>query len=185
MRNDQVQLSVIKNNGSIEEYMHTKIIGSFNNALAFVDQSNVYVAEQLADAVTFNLYQKNTNHITCDEIHLLIGSALSATGYPEAAQFLSEYRNARKMKRNRTLVICQQDGCDEPTVQWNKSRIVEDIMKADICNRHVARAIASSVEEKILNIAMPRVPAALIKQLVNAETEAMLQAQEQLQEITN
>ena len=178
-----MQLSVIKCDSSIEEYMHTKIIGSFNNALASIDQSNVFVAEQLADAVTFNLYQKTSDHITSDEIHLLITSALLATGYPEAAQFLSEYRSIRKVQRNRVLVVCQQDGCDGPAVQWNKSRIVEDIMEADICDRHVARAIASSVEEKILNIEMPKVPAALIEQLVSSETEAMLQAQEQLQTI--
>ncbi len=178
-----MQLSVIKCDGSIEEYMHTKIIGSFNNALALVDQSNVFVAEQLADAVTFNLYQKTCDHITSEEIHLLVDSALSSTGYSEAAQLLSEYRNIRKIQRNRVLVINQQDEEGEPAVQWDKSRIVTDIMKTDICDRHVARAIASSVEEKILNIGMPKVPAVLIEQLVSTETEAMLQAQEQLQTI--
>ena len=179
-----MQLSVIKCDGSIEEYMHTKIIGSFNNALALVDQSNVFVAEQLADAVTFNLYQNNTSHIISDQIHLLIDSALSATGYSQAAQLLSEYRNIRKIQRKRILVVKQQDEDNQPDLQWNKSRIVADIMLADICDRHVARAIASCVEEKILNLAMTKVPAALIGQLVTAETEAMLHAQEQLETIT-
>jgi len=179
-----VQLNVIKCDSSIEEYMHTKIIGSFNNALALVDLSNAYVAEQLADAVTFNLYQKEANHIANDEIHMLIVSALSATGYSQAAQLLGEYRNIRKLQRSRVLVIRQQDKDSEAAVQWNKSRVVEDIIKAEICNRHVARAIASSVEEKILNLAMPKVSTALIEQLVSTETEAMLQAQEQLLAIT-
>lgn len=164
--------------------MHTKIIGSFNNALALADLSNAYVAEQLADAVTFNLYQKNANHITTDEIHMLIVSALSATGYSQAAQLLGEYRNIRKLQRGRVLVIRKPGEDDEAAVQWNKSRIVEDIIKADVCSRHVARAIASSVEEKILSLAMSKVSTALIEQLVSTETETMLQAQEQLQEIT-
>ena len=175
-----MQLNVIKYDGSTEEYMHTKIIGSFHNALSLADESSVFVAEQLADAVTFNLYQKDTNHISSDEIHLTIEAVLSATGYRNAATALSEYRNARKLKRNRIVVI-NENGRQS---KWNKCVIVGDLLQRKVCCRHTARVIASSVEEKVLNLAMSKITASLIKQLVEADTEAMLRAQKQLEAIS-
>jgi len=43
-----MQLKVIKADGTLEEYLHTKVIGTINNALASVDESNVFAAEQFA-----------------------------------------------------------------------------------------------------------------------------------------
>ena len=134
-----MQLNVIKNDGSTEEYIHTKVIGSFHNALAFVDESSVFVAEQLADAVTFNLYQKDSHHVTSDEIHLIVEAVLSATDYHDAAMALSRYRNTRKLKRNRILVVNE----NESRSKWDKSVIVNDLVEKKACNKHTARAIAS------------------------------------------
>jgi len=175
-----VQLNVIKYDGSTEEYMHTKVIGSFHNALALADESNVFIAEQFADAITFNLYKKKTHHIASEEIHLAIEAVLLATGYCDAAMALSEYRNTRKLKRNRIVVVNE----DESQSKWNKSIIVSSLLRKNGCDKHVARAIASSVEEKVLNLAMSKVTASLIKHLVHADTETMLLAREQLEAIT-
>ncbi|MBW8036464.1 MAG: hypothetical protein FVQ79_12775, partial [Planctomycetes bacterium] len=165
-----MQLNVIKYDGSTEEYMHTKVIGTFHNALALADESNVFIAEQLADAITFNLYKKGTHHITSEEIHLVIEAVLSATDYHEAAMALSEYRNTRKLRRNRIVVVNN----DEPQSRWDKSIIVSGLVQKNGCDKHVARAIASSVEEKVLNLAMSKVTASLIEHLVHAYTETML-----------
>lgn len=175
-----MQLNVIKHDRSTEEYIHTKVIGSFHNALAIIDESNVFIAEQLSDAVTFNLYQKDTHHVTSDEIHLIIEAVLSATDYHDAAMALSRYRNTRKLKRNRIAVV----GENESQSKWNKSVIVNDLIEKNGCNRQTARAIASSTEEKVLNLAMSKVTTSLIKHIVRADTTAMLQAQEQLEALT-
>ena len=58
-----MQLKVIKADGSVEEYFHTKVVGTINNALAESDQPDVFIAEHLADAVTFFLY-RSQNHYT-------------------------------------------------------------------------------------------------------------------------
>ncbi len=50
--------------------------------------------------------------------------------------------------------------------QWDKSRIVEDLVTKSDVSRQTARTIASMVEEKIFNIGITLVPASLIKQLV-------------------
>lgn len=175
-----MQLNVIKYDGSTEEYMHTKVIGSFHNAMALDDESNVFIAEQLADAVTFNLYKKDKHHITTDEIHLTIETVLSATGHHNAGITLSQYRNTRKLKRNRIVVI----NSNESPSKWDKSIIVSDLINRIGYDRYLARAIASSVEEKVLNLAMSKVSTSLIENLVIADTETMLLAQEQLEAIT-
>ena len=37
----RTQLKVIKADGSVEEYLHTKVMGSINNALGEIDQPNI------------------------------------------------------------------------------------------------------------------------------------------------
>ena len=181
-----MQLKVIKSDGSVEEYLHTKVIGTFSNALALIGQPNVFAAEQFAEAITFYLYQKRgVVTVTSDEIHLMVQAVLTATGYENAARALNEYHLNREIKRGRIEVV---DGGEstgaEATMrvsQWNKSRVVEDLMRTEKLDRHLARAIASSVEEKVLNLGMTRIRRSLIKELVLADMETMLQVQKQLQ----
>ena len=49
--------------------------------------------------------------------------------------------------------------------------------------RQTARTVASLVEEKVLKMGIPMIPASLIKQLVLGDAAAVLQAQQQLQTI--
>ena len=55
-----MQLKVIKADGSIEEYLHTKIIGTISNALSASGHDSTFVAEQLAEAITYYLYNNNS-----------------------------------------------------------------------------------------------------------------------------
>ena len=181
-----MQLRVIKADGSVEEYLHTKVLGTFSNALGLVDEPNVFAAEQFADAVTFHLYGKrNTAAVNSDRIHLMVQAVLAATGYEHAAQALNDYHLKRKLKRKRIEVINTAENAENDYTQrprrWSKSQIVNDLVEAHITSRPIARAIAATVEEKVLNISMARVPRSLIKQLVIADTDAMLQAERQLE----
>ena len=180
-----MQLKVIKIDGSTEEYLHTKVLGTFNNALAAIDQPNVFAAEQFAEAITFYLYQKrNSVTITSDEVHLMAQAVLTATGYENASLALNEHRMNRKLQRKRIEVVYNDRIADDPDLtdcQWNKSQIVKDLMAKNNLNRHIARTIASGVEEKVFSIGVSRIRRSLIKQLVVADMDAMLQAQKQLQ----
>jgi len=181
-----MQLKIIKSDGSVEEYLHTKVIGTFNNALAMAGKPSVYAAEQFAEAVTFHLYREKTAHaITSDEVHLMIESVLNATGYYEAAQMLCEHRLTRKLKRKRIEVYDDREydkkGSYYAPCQWNKSCITEDLVKKNGLSRQMARVVASSVEDKILTLEMLRVSRQLIKQLVIADMDSMLEAHKQLQ----
>jgi hypothetical protein len=115
----------------------------------------------------------------------MIESVLNATGYYEAAQLLSEHRLTRKLKRKRIEVYDDRQydkkGSYYTPCQWDKSCITEDLAKKNGLSRQMARVIASSVEEKILMLEMLRVSRQLIKQLVIADMDSMLEAHKQLQ----
>ncbi len=189
-----MQLKVIKADGSVEEYLHTKVIGTISNALGRVGQSDIGVAEQLAEVVTYFLYRKkNRRAVTSSEIFSIIKAVLAATSYEEAAVALSEHHFERKLKRSRIEVasidireladaelLCRAEGLDS-RCRWDKSRIVNDLVTSHNVSQQTARTIASMVEEKIFSMGITLVPASLIKQLVLGDAAAVLQAQRQLQ----
>lgn len=189
-----MQLKIIKTDGSVEEYLHTKVIGIISNALADVGQADICIAEQLAEVVTYFLYHKQKPRVvTSSEILSMIEVVLTATGYGDAAVALSEHHFERKLKRSRIEVVledvcelsdaellCEAERSDNKC-QWDKSRIVGDlVMKYNVC-RPTARTIASMVEGKVFSMGVNLVSASLIKQLVLGDAVAVLRAEKQLQ----
>jgi transcriptional regulator NrdR family protein len=192
----KVRLKVVKADGSIEEYLHTKVIGAISNALAHDGQADIYIAEQLADVVTYFLYHgKNPRTVTSSEILSIIKAVLTATEYEDAAIVLTEHHFNRKLKRSRTEVVSidVQQLADAEMLygvqqsprrsRWDKSKIVNDLVTNYNVSRQTARTIASMVEEKIFSIGLTSVPASLIKQLVLGDAAALLRAQRQLQTV--
>ena len=190
----QTQLKVLKADGRLEEYLHTKVIGAISNALGGADEADICVAEQLADVVTYYLYRREYRHaVTSSEILSVVQAVLSSTGYEEAAIGLNEHHFERKLRRSRIEVapIDIQQLRDAEALakseelsnrcRWDKSRIVEDLVANYDVRRQTARLIASMVEEKVFGLGVTVVPASLIKQLVLGDTAAVLRAQEQLQ----
>ena len=192
----QTQLKVIKTDGSIEEYLHTKVLGAISNALGSAGQADIGIAEQLADVVTYYLYHRqNRRSIPSSDIFSVIKAVLASINYEDAAIALTEHHFERKLKRSRIEVVwidvqelkdaellASNDGEDNRG-QWDKSRIVEDLVTKYDVSRQTARMIASRVEEKIFSIGITRVPASLIKQLVLNDAAAVLRAQRQLQTV--
>ncbi|MHC4656257.1 MAG: hypothetical protein ACYTDW_20165 [Planctomycetota bacterium] len=189
-----MQLKVIKTDGSVEEYLHTKIIGTISTALSAIGRPDIYVAEELAEVVTFYLYKRQHRRtVTSSEIFSIIKAVLTATKCEEAAVALSEHHFERRLKRSRTQVVsidieeladaemlCKTEQSDNRS-RWDKSRIVQDLVEKHDVSRQTARTIASMVEEKIFNMGLTLVPASLIKQLVLGDTAAILRAERQLQ----
>jgi hypothetical protein len=192
----EMQLKVIKADGSVEEYFHTKVVGTINNALAESDQPDVFIAEHLADAVTFFLYRSQNHYtVTSGVILSIIKAVLDETGYEDSALALTEHHLRRKIKRSRieVLHIDVQNiadigsfyGTDEslPKSRWDKSRIVDWLVKKHQIPRHTARMIASMTEEKILAMGVSLVSTGLIKQIVLADAALVMRAQQQLQAV--
>ena len=188
------QLQVIKADGSVEEYLHTKVWATLNHAFDSIDESDTFMTEQLADVVTYYLYQNHEKKsVPSSEILAVIKVVLTNTGYEEAALALSDHHRDRQLRRARIEVIdwnvndwsdtqglCQAKETSERT-PWNKSVIIQDLLDRYELTPQTARAIASMAEERILNMGLASVPSPLIKQLVFSDTAAVLRAQEQLQ----
>jgi hypothetical protein len=192
----KMQLKVIKADGGIEEYLHTKVMGTISNALGRIGQADICIAEQLAEVVTYFLYHRQDRRaVSSSEIFSIIKAVLAATSYEEAAVALSEHHFERRLKRSRIEVasidireladaelLCR-DGELDGRCRWDKSRIVNDLVtKYDVC-RQTARMIASMVEERVFSMGITLVPASLIKQLVLGDAAAVLRAQRQLQTV--
>jgi len=192
----RTQLKVIKEDGSVEQYLHTKVMGTISNALASVGQADTFIAEQLAEVVTFYLYSRQKGReVTSSEIFSVIQAVLTSTGHEDAATALSDYHFERRVKRSRIQVVRVDmreltdaealAGDDAPASRdrWNKSVIVSDLTTKHSLSRQTARTIASMVEEKVLGMGITLVPASLIKQLVLGDAAAVLRAREQLQTV--
>lgn len=192
----QTQLKVKKEDGAVEEYLHTKVMGTISNALTSAGEADIFAAEQLAEVVTYYLYeQRKRRDVTSSEILSMIKAVLTATGHQEAAVTLSEYHFERRIKRSRVQVasidiremtdaelLARGEELDGKS-RWDKSVIVRGLATKHGIAQQTARAIASMVEEKVFRMGMTLVPASLIKQLVLGDAAAVLRAQEQLQTV--
>jgi len=179
MKDRSLQLKVVKADGTIEEYLHTKVLGTIANAFAGTGQDTTFVAEQLADAITFYLYgtHQADGQVSTSEIYFMIQAMLTATGHDEASLVLNNYHFTRALTRKRTEVVDSFLG--ENQQSWNKSQITFALVRQGI-EMSSARTIAGMVEEKVLRMALNRVPKRLIAELVEVEKHNILQACSQL-----
>ena len=191
-----MQLKVIKADGSVEEYLHTKIIGAVNNALAGIEEADIQLAEPLAEVVTYFLYhQSKSQQVSSSEIFSIVKAVLAAAGYEDAAISFAEHHFKRRLRRRRIEVVevdikkladaqCLCHG--EHQVgrhRWDKSRIVEHLVTKHDINPQTARTIAAMVEEKIFSMGLTQVPASLVKQVVLGDAATVLHAEKQLQTV--
>ena len=192
----KAQLKVIKADGSVEEYLHTKVMGAINNALGEADQANIETAEHFAEVVTYYLYhQQDQRTVTSSEILSVIKAVLAATGHETAAVALSERHFKRKLRRSRIEVVSAdiQELTDAEyfagtapeggRCRWDKSRIVLDLIATHNLCRQTARLIASMVEEKVFSMGITLIPSSLIRQLVLGDAATVLRAQRELQTV--
>lgn len=188
------QLKVTKADGSREQYFHTKVMGTVSKVLDVIGHSDIYLAEQLADVVTYHLYDHdNRGKVTSSEIFSMIKVVLFETGNEDAAMAFSDNHFKRMLSRNRIEVVdielsnpadlekfsIAKDGL--AISRWDKTHIVVYLEEKFGFNRNSARMAAGMVEEKIISLGISQVSKSLIKQLVLSETAMLLRAERQLQ----
>lgn len=101
-----MQLIVEKADGSREVYLHTKVLGTIAAALGECENFDTYCSEELAESVSLYLRRRHGANIVCsDDIHSMILVVLSDTGHEAAAQLLQDYRLRRKIRRQRVMVL--------------------------------------------------------------------------------
>jgi len=188
-----MQLRVIKADGTEEEYLHTKVIATFVNAFAVPAEKNTSIAQQLAEAVTFYLYNAHgSSKITTTEVLSIIKAVLCSTGFDTAAEVLTEHQQRRNLLRMRVKVIkADMDNLSAsapllqidrfgPDEHWNKSKITNNLIKKYNLDTVTARTVASIVEEKILDSGFRLVPTGFIRFLALWQMQVMLSAHQQI-----
>ena len=196
MSGRMLRVTVVKRDGTKEEYLYTKVVGAIVNALGATGQADIAVAEELAEAVTFFLHNTDGRRsVSSSEILSIIETVLAGTDYVQEAIALSEHHFERKLWRSRVEVVSgksgglvdaeglYKDGKKQVRSRWDKTLIVEDLMGRRGLDRQTARTIASMVEEKVFNMGLTVVPAGIVEQLVLNDAEAILKAQQQLQTV--
>jgi len=188
------QLQVTKADGTTEEYIHTKVVGTLNNALSAAGQPDMAMAEDLAEVVTYYLYRRHDHReVSSSEIFSMVKAVLVSTGFEAAAVALGEHAIGRRLNRLRTeiLAVDVQDFADverlyrtrQPParVPWDKGRLIDELTCESGLSRQMARVVAAMVEERIFSMGMTLVPQSLLKQLILGEAATMLRAQRELQ----
>jgi 2-phosphoglycerate kinase len=177
-----MQIRVIKTDGQAEPYLHTKVLGTFHHALGMAGDAPLFAAEQMAEAVTFYLYRhRPTGVIASDEIHLMIESVLTATGFAHAAEALNRYRLMRRLKRRRIEVLgdAGKEGDGFPS-EWSKSRLADSLVRTYQIDVLTARAIAGAIEEKVMGMNVTKLRKSLLRQLILGDVESFMEALRQL-----
>lgn len=186
-------VKVIKSDGAVEEYLHTKVLLSVTNALEAACEWDGDVAQELAGAVTTHIYERSERHIRSSEILSMILEVLRATGFDEAAARFEEHHHSRNLGRRRTEVVDAElsDAAGAESIhtaqevsRWSKNAVAEHIMRKYGLERDCARAAAGRVEEKVLAMGMSRVWSGLVRQLAAAEAAAVIKAREILCQTT-
>jgi hypothetical protein len=187
------QLEVSKSDGTTEEYLHTKVIGAINNALAASGRPDMAMAEDLAEVVTYYLYkQKGRRRVGSNDILSMIKAVLVSTGHGAAAMALGEHALERRLHRARIEVL-DMDVRDFRDVErlfrtsdlaqrmpWSKGRIVRELTDESGLSPQIARAVAAMVEERVFNMGMTVIPRSLVRQLVLGEAATALRAEHEL-----
>lgn len=181
-------MKVVKADASQERYLHTKVIGTINNALDSAGRADAELSQHLAEVVTYFVHRQG-QIISSGEVFSIIKAILEATGHTDAAEALDRHHYLRKLSRARVEVLhadaagpAQLEALWEDStcrLPWQKQNIVAYIMRNWKLEKPLARTIASAVEQKIFNIGSQVVCSELIKQLVLAETAAFSRAQKQ------
>ena len=192
---------MIKADGAVEDYLHTKVLATINNCMTAAGHFDILFTEEFAEVITYHLYKQKIHTIGSDQIFAIVKAILCSTGFDDAAEILSNHQLQRKLRRGRIEVlknylsafgppkagaedVYKSDGqkMNPPSAEWSKSKIVSDLVEEKGLERQLARAVAGAVEEKVLNLQLRQVSAELIRQIVIAESAAMLCAHRQLQE---
>lgn len=175
--------SVRKRDGRIVHFDRAKIADAIFKAAQSVGGEDRFLAEQLADVVTFYLERKGVKTPDIEEIQDAVEKVLIEMGHAKTAKAFILYRDwrtrtrgvlqVRKQKRSKLsstdLSLMVSTPQAEDILPWDKNKIRDALIKECGISSSVAGSIASSVEEKIMRSGLKTLSTILIRELVDHE----------------
>ncbi len=171
---------VIKRDGKAAPFDKSKIANAIFKAARAVGGENKKIAEALADEVVLFLYTlKGDKPPTVEEIQDAVEKTLIENGNARTAKAFILYRKQREILRKKRLFSKRPEErettdyalfvrtSDDDFVSWDRSRIVDALVKETNIERETAEKIARETEETILNSNVELLSSALIREIVN------------------
>ena len=187
MKEQQVEKCIIekvrKRDGSVVSFDKTKIADAIFKAAQSVGGEDRYLAEQIANVVTFYLEKKGVEIPDIEEIQDAVEKALIDMGHAKTAKAFILYRDWRTRTRDILKVRKQKSSNVSSTdfalmvattqsadiLPWDKNKIRDALIKECDISFPVAGSIASSVEEKIMRSELKNISTVLVRELVDHE----------------
>jgi ribonucleoside-triphosphate reductase len=178
---------VKKRDGKIVPFDREKITEAIFKAAKAVGGSDRQLADELSRVVTMFLEKDfpDGSVPSIEDIQDMVEKVLIETGHAKTAKAYILYRQKRTEIREHAIVRSekespQADSTDrmmllvegravEETQPWDREKIVQALIREADLDERVARTIAKTVENRILDSGMTSISTALIRELANNE----------------
>ncbi|MCK4244453.1 MAG: hypothetical protein KAX20_02370 [Candidatus Omnitrophica bacterium] len=178
--------NVKKRDGRIVPFDKNKITEAIFKAAKAVGGEDRYLAEDLADSVTFYLQKQFVNKIPAvEEIQDIVEKVLIKTGHAKTAKAYILYREKRarirKIKKGIILGELEEElasggftglflligRSEDEVLLWERGKVVDALVKEKGLSRNIAELIGLEVEDQILNSKMKALSTSSIEELIN------------------
>jgi len=168
---------VRKRDGRIVPFEQDKIAEAIFKAAKAVGGEDRYLAEDLAESVTFYLKKQFADKIpTVEEIQDIVERVLIKTGHAKTAKAYILYREKRAHIRKIRKGVVSDDTPETPfllicrskdnVLLWERKKIIEDLTEGKGMSRNIAELIALEVEKQIFDSQVKSLTNSLIEEMV-------------------
>ena len=173
-----------KREGHLVPFDREKIYNAILSAMEAVGERDEHQARKVTDYVIYGLevkFKKRTPSV--EEIQDIVEELLVESSLTRVAQAYIIYRNQKNELRKKLLVrneektyksstemsLLVSTSTKETVTPWERSRIIEALIKEAEISPSIAQKIAKKVEEKVLNLNLNNISTTLIRELVDNE----------------
>ena len=171
---------VKKRDGRIVSFEQDKITEAIFKAAKAVGGEDRYLAEDLAESVTFYLRKQFISQIpTVEEIQDIVERVLIKTGHAKTAKAYILYREKRARIRKIRKGVVSGDTPESPFLLirrskddvflWERKKIIEDLIKDKGISGNIAELIALEVEDQIFDSPVKLLTNSLIEEIVKSK----------------
>lgn len=180
----QVFSEIKKRDGRIAPFDISKISRAVYLAMnATGEQDSTKKAENLAQQVVLQLYQKNADNHTpeIEEIQDIVENVLMQGGYEKTAKAYILYRKQREILRKKKILDKKPlerettdyalfvRTSDDDYVAWDRQRIIKALIDETPIEKQTAEKIALEAEDTILNSNIKILTSDIIREIVNGK----------------
>lgn len=162
---------VRKRDGASEPFQKSKLVSLLHAAMAAVGEGSGTLAVEMADAISAHVAsQREGAVLRTRQIADLVQRALDETGLPDTAVRIRDTGRHRDYLRRQVRVLAWKASLGKQVPRrWNKSVLVQRLMRQHDLDAPVARLVAGRVEDIVLSLGLHVVTGGLVAELAASE----------------